>query len=530
MAGTNLVNLDALLPREDFSAGEDAPPGGISSSINRVPIRDLETGFLIPLLKKPDFQRETAAWTPEKVLDLVTAFLDGDLIPAIILWESGRSVFVIDGAHRISALMAWVHNDYGDGTKSKQTFANHIAEEQNKVADRTRRMINAEVGSYADYLQALSTGAAPNEKIRARLDTMGKNALIIQWVPARDVATAEKSFFKINEAATPIDPTERRILKSRYSPNAIAARAIARRAAGHKYWKGFPAAAQTQIEDMGVKIYDALYEPPLETPIKTLDLPVAGRGYSTIPFVFDLVNLANNVRVPDSTRRRDVEDTLPKDEDGTKTVDFLKVVRKVVDRVTGPQPASVGPHPAVYFYSRGGSFQPAAFLATATLLSKLSDGGKLLDFRSVRNRFEEFLVTHKEFMTQIVHKRGSGSRSFTPLVELYEHILRVLWAGGDDAKILSSLEQSESFKFLVPTYDPPEDASSEDRKGKPFSRKTKSAAFLRDALAAAVRCSICGARLHKKSIEIHHAEKRSEGGSGTIQNAQLAHPNCNSLG
>ncbi|WP_305465013.1 DUF262 domain-containing protein [Photobacterium leiognathi] len=66
-------------------------------------------------LRKPDFQRETNEWTPEKVKDLVASFLDGDLIPAIILWKFGDSfTFVIDGGHRISALAAWVNNDYGD--------------------------------------------------------------------------------------------------------------------------------------------------------------------------------------------------------------------------------------------------------------------------------------------------------------------------------------------------------------------------------------------------------------------------------
>jgi len=43
------------------------------------------------------------------------------LIPAIILWNSGRYIFTIDGAHRLSALIAWVLDDYGDGIIS-QTF------------------------------------------------------------------------------------------------------------------------------------------------------------------------------------------------------------------------------------------------------------------------------------------------------------------------------------------------------------------------------------------------------------------------
>src|SRR5215471_1798259 len=64
-----------------------------------IEIRDLEPeSFFYPVLRKPDFQRETADWTPEKIVDLVQSYLDGDLIPAIILWKSNDNhVFVIDG-------------------------------------------------------------------------------------------------------------------------------------------------------------------------------------------------------------------------------------------------------------------------------------------------------------------------------------------------------------------------------------------------------------------------------------------------
>ncbi|MEV0425518.1 DUF262 domain-containing protein [Micromonospora sp. NPDC050495] len=60
------------------------------------------------VLRKPDFQRETASWPPDKVAELVRSFLEGDLIPSVIMWRSpiSGSIFVIDGAHRLSALVA----------------------------------------------------------------------------------------------------------------------------------------------------------------------------------------------------------------------------------------------------------------------------------------------------------------------------------------------------------------------------------------------------------------------------------------
>src|SRR5258708_2611972 len=82
----SFVNLDALIPREDFEVVSETTN---VVKIERLPIRDLEAGFFYNALRKPDFQRETANWAPDKVLDLIRTFIEGDLIPAVILWQSG---------------------------------------------------------------------------------------------------------------------------------------------------------------------------------------------------------------------------------------------------------------------------------------------------------------------------------------------------------------------------------------------------------------------------------------------------------
>ncbi|MEH2463120.1 hypothetical protein [Nostoc sp.] len=62
-------------------------------------------------------------------------FIEGDLIPVISLWRSpGGYLFVIDGSHRLSALAAWVNDDYGDGTISKLFYDSIIPDEQIKIA------------------------------------------------------------------------------------------------------------------------------------------------------------------------------------------------------------------------------------------------------------------------------------------------------------------------------------------------------------------------------------------------------------
>ncbi len=136
------VNLDALIPREDFEVSDAGSQDSTTTNqIDRLPLSQLETkdNFFYPILRKPDFQRETNEWDSNKVVGLIASFVNGDLIPAIILWNTkGSYTFVIDGAHRLSALISWVNDDYGDGVISRGFF-DDIPPEQKTVADKTRK-------------------------------------------------------------------------------------------------------------------------------------------------------------------------------------------------------------------------------------------------------------------------------------------------------------------------------------------------------------------------------------------------------
>src|SRR5206468_17336 len=106
------VNLDALIYREDFEAISDLDDTQVKDSS---PITDFTLdAFFYGALRKPDFQRETAEWEPDRVVGLIRSFVDGELIPGVIVWKNKGLVFVIDGSHRLSALIAWVQDDYGD--------------------------------------------------------------------------------------------------------------------------------------------------------------------------------------------------------------------------------------------------------------------------------------------------------------------------------------------------------------------------------------------------------------------------------
>ncbi|TPL26929.1 DUF262 domain-containing protein, partial [Mesorhizobium sp. B2-4-9] len=506
------VNLDALIPREDFAAGsapfKGTPTGTISLGL-------LKDDFFVQSLRKPDFQRETSNWTPQKIVDLIAAFLDGDLIPAIILWRSGQYVFVIDGAHRLSALLAWIYDDYGDRSRSLNFFQNQIPEEQIKLAETTRKLVLDQIGTYVSYLDANRTQFA-SDKVKDRVGMMNSNSFIAQWVPAVDATGAENSFFKINQAPTPVDPIEKRILRSRGSAVAISTRAINRGGTGHRYWEHFAADIQVEIVVAGKAIYDALYLPPMGgLPIKTSDVPVGGRGYSSLPFIFDLVSLVNSIGP---------KDPLPKDDDGTQTLRFIRAVRKRVESITTSEPQSLGLHPLVYFYTRGGAFQPVAFLAVLQVVKRLVDGQRLDDFIQVRRAFEEFLVAHKEAFTLIVKRQGAGHRSRPALEAFLEIAMAGLFEGKSDPEIIAIMSADNRFSFFAtPAPIRERDESSARR----FNSGVKSATFVSELVQNGVRCGICGGLLHRNAMHTDHLTRRSDGGDASPANAQLSHPYCN---
>ena len=200
--------LDALIGRDDFEV-QDQSYSSQGPHKSTLSYTDFEIpGFFFASLRKPDFQRETNEWDGEKVKDLIESFLDGDLVPAIILWKYADSyTFVIDGAHRISAIAAWVNDDYGDGRISRKFFDNAIPEAQLEAADKARTLIHQEIGSYREFKDFLFDPENAPEHMKRRLKNFGTRALQLQWVDG-DSKKAEDSFFKINQKSTPISETE----------------------------------------------------------------------------------------------------------------------------------------------------------------------------------------------------------------------------------------------------------------------------------------------------------------------------------
>jgi hypothetical protein len=417
----------------------------------------------------------------------------------------------------LSVLRAWVEDDYGDGPISFAFFDKNIPESQKKVAEKTRKLVNAKIGSFKHVQSKLAQpGLLEDEK--RRLNAVVSRALSIQWVPG-DAGKAEASFFKINTEGTPLDEIEELLLKNRRKPIPISARAVIRAATGHKYWSAFDSKVSAEIEEIARAIHKMLFEPEINTPIKTLDLPLGGAKGVRVALKtlldFSLIAARNQQGQP--AKLSDQND----DPDGTATVEALKLILELSSRITGNNRGSLGLHPAVYFYGPSGQHQAPMFMGTALLIKR-----KLLDndpnffrvFSERRQRLEETLVEHKPIIATILQASSSKIRIETYsqfLQKLIERLEKPEQVTGEEVVALSGLPG----KVFVGAGT----SASTD-----FSDDVKSETFIRKALECAVKCPICGGYLDpEKSLSYDHIVRKRDGGDGGVKNCDITHPYCN---
>lgn len=503
------VNLDALIPREDLEVIEDIQD---SNKSDKISLQDLKfkTSHLYPILRKPDFQRETNEWNPNKVMGLIESFVNGDLIPALIMWRTkGSNTFVIDGAHRLSALIAWVNDDYGDGVISRNFFED-ISEEQKKIAEKTRKLVNETIKPFAIYMSALDNPKNLDTEIINKARDIISRVIQLQWVSG-GVKKAEDSFFKINQEAVKISPTELVLSKVREKPNGLSARAIKNRGGGHKYWNKFDEETRKKIEELSKEIYDLIFIPPLKQPIKSIEfLPIAGKSDSAyaLPLVLNFVNITNGLM---DKEPKDILD----DKDGKVTLEYLQKCKKIALRINTNDTSSLGLHPIRYLYSPEGNYKIVSFYALIALILEFDKNKELQkNFITVRKEFEQILLEYEGGISELVRKYRAGVKGYIHIKDFYINIINKLLQEESRDKLMKELKQKEDKKL---------------RKSKDFSNKTKSAIVIREYLSKALVCSICGGLMDPKSITIDHKQRKRDGGIGTIDNGQPIHPYCNSI-
>jgi hypothetical protein len=531
---THQVNLDALIQREDFESGPQAK--GEIKEMKFTVSQLIRTNPIFDALRKPTFQRETNNWSAKMIVEFVCSFLDGDLIPAIILWksETTRRMFLIDGSHRVSALVAWINDDYGDGAISR-AFWGTVPAAQATLHRKTQELVQEKIGTFESLCKANIPGAQLSEQMQLRTFNLNTLPLPIQSVDG-EAEVAEKSFLKINANPATIDNNELAIIRARTKPNTIATRALMRAGTGYPYWGKLPNA--TEIGDLASETSGLLFGQIVDIGTRVADVPRAGQPYSAEAFtmLLDMVNIFNNItpsmwQQPSSisTRKKPPQQTvtpLADDVDGSQTYKFIKRVQDVAKVAMSPETAdgSLGLDQVVYSYGANGQFYPTAFIASLKFANELDDH-KRYSFLKIRVPFEEFLVEHKSFIKDIGHSKGSRLKGLATFIRMYTMLFDALVSGTrDDTELTGLLLAETDLKLKEPKL-----ALPAPTKRKTFGKRAKAAAAVREALETHGKCKICGARLPFYARSQDHKIDKSKGGTGTADNLQYTHPYCNSV-
>lgn len=509
------VVLDAMIKRADFAHQAESVNVELSNTLKLADISGASP--MSKFLRKPDFQRETNHWSPTQVAGLIKSFVSGELIPALILWKSESFVFVIDGGHRLSALKAWIENDYGDNATSFAFYSQNIPPDQKNVANATRRLVEKEVGRYSDFFSLSEDQLAQSPEKAATHSTIFSRSLHVQWIQGNQ-EVAESSFFKINSQGTVLDQTEELLLKNRRKSYAIAARSIVRAGTGHKYWSKFSTETQEEIESHALKQNDLYFQPNATEPIKTLDLPLGGT-HSPVDALKTLIDIFTMIDGAPDTKKK--ISALSDDSDGSETIQLLKRSYRVAARMSGNDHGSLGLHPAVYFYTERGKHSRFLFLGVVkTIADAIRNNDKqwFKDFTATRGKLEDILIDRKSLINQGLANVNSSQR-IDRISDLFRYLVKTLknQEAADDTGILKALGL-EGAAGNLKIIDAPTG----------FTTDVKSAAFLQASISTAPRCPICSGLLHfVKSASYDHVQPVSAGGNGKVDNAQIVHPYCN---
>lgn len=513
------VVLDALIPREDFEIASDIGNGGNTRNKTTLSIEGLKyDSFFFSALRKPIFQRETNEWDPNKICAMIESFVDGELIPAIILWRNQSGyIFVIDGAHRLSSLGAWINDDYGDGIVALPYYENYISEEQRKIAEKTRKLVNDKIGSFREIMSICRNINITNDEHKKKIaKNLGALALQLQWVEG-NADKAEDSFLKINQLATKISDAELELIQNRNYAYAIAARAIVRAGRGYSYWPSFDETIQKKIIEKSKEANQLMFGQGTSIADDINGMPIGGAQIAT--FTLDVVT--QSVKICNGITKTDTAKVASENE-------VLKCVENtliILQYINSKKKFSLGLHPFIYFYSDIGKHKIGSYYGILQFVKYLVEHKKLNYFIEVREKFEQFIYQYSFLVQQIIRKYRQSKKAYSCVKDYFLFVMKILNEHREYTveDFVNNLKKEESFKFLQTEIVDNEEVAVKSN----FSRGRKQQIKIRTFVSTLPKCPICGGYLDNKSILIDHIKRKADGGTNSVENGQVTHLYCN---
>lgn len=216
------------------------------------------------------------------------------------MWTSPDSGFeyILDGGHRVSVVLAWLNDDWGDKLRSEDYGDKETEDAVKRAASKVRMLVKANIGEIRDFVaaeealdRAIMEYKAPRDVLSPvafsrgefyRRFLKGSIWFHILWVNG-NYERAEQSFLKINKSGRLLSGWETTLVENRNSSFARAVMSLANISSAKHYWPSQApegpnkAALEVKIGELtsGVnRVHDLLFKPAYITPIRRLAQPL----------------------------------------------------------------------------------------------------------------------------------------------------------------------------------------------------------------------------------------------------------------
>jgi len=503
-------------------------------------------------LRKPEFQRATNSWEDDKILNLIRTLRANQVIPGVILWLNTKTghIFVLDGAHRLSVIRAWIVNDWGD---SKAALEYGFVEDiEVEAACRIRARIEEEIGSYQSSIDAgkrfkklVDESKNPSDYLDLKTEALGKFMynlntafrIPIQWVTG-DYRTAEDSFININTGGTPLSDQEVLFLKKRRSPVARAISGIAANGTKPTLWLKY----KDECDKLSRDLYSIMLAPSDSAlPERVADYPLCRsekqKNFERYLFLQNIFSISMFGETGEDKLDKVLAEYADEEDNNLvadKTIEALQRSKQMISHVHGNLSQSLGLYPAFYFYTNKGLYKDLLlflFLAWFSVGSTEEILHRKIKFSMARDLFEEVWMIGKDSLVQYFGRKGAGpSRITNKHVETIGQLIDFTFEAKE--KSLSSFDVLDNFlKDIDPKVYADFLKQYKQERGKPFGRFSEATKLHSEFLSLFYNgtpcCSLCGGRVLLGSHQIDHRQKRSKGGTNSYKNAEPVHPFCN---
>jgi hypothetical protein len=559
------INRDSLLYRRTVS-----PPSQAENRLSQPPYLTIPDLYgnksKARLLKKPDFQRATWAWSPEECVELLESVLSERVVPSVIMWLSPDNFqYVLDGGHRISVLLAWIKDDWGDKLSEDAYRDATVQDNIRKAAQRVRELLRQkQIGLFEEYITAEQMYVDSAEKGQIPEQAMDSTSLNyaklvrrwaavnigfpILWVSG-DYEKAEESFLKINKTGRSLSDWETKLVENRSSSFARAVMSIAQISDVEHCWPVHETEVANdpmlkskadQILQKVEELHKLLFEPPYKRPVTDLKQPLMATPYTRPEmkpwYLAELLTITEGKK----GQKPETEALIRKDRGDTVShiiVNGLRLIDDAIDvigNIYGPSPRSLGLMPLVYFYNKQGDYIRSLLYGMIYWLNHGSETRDVMNrkllFTVHRRTFEEVLIQNKEFIiSRIARRIGSGPEVTYPTARYYHGLLTLLIKHNDQ---IDSPEFQSAHKQLIATLGKPglTDIEQEEivSQSRTFRDAMRSEVQVKDLLGMFKTCEICGGRYYPGLFtQVDHKTLHSKGGKTAVSNARITHPFCN---